>query len=231
MTIDQRLIEQLASRYSDLFGHRSLASAIFDSAEKMAEAVLGHQTTVASDGGDNDFDDGDEDGGWDEPTYLPCLADAETPTAETVYATTGAVVSAAISGKLSAVQGDPRYQDVGRAFLTDLTTALSNTDTKDAFVREFERSAGWDGFVTYMKEKMPMNGFGEMMRSHLDALAIQAVASREASGKLTNRRANVSSIAMATMQHLSNLTMDGMVQEAKELGVQMGQIFIGLRAN
>lgn len=222
--------EDLERRLSDLFGHRSLASAIFGSAEDLAEALLSSAVVGPGQGDDEydsgDFDDGDGDG--DDEIQGVSLASLESPSAETVRGVSLAVVHNAIERKQYDVMSDARYAQVGSDFIRDLAASIDTARNEADLSRNFETSRGWTQFVDYMREKMPMNGFGEMMRNHLESVGIQAVASKNSSALLSNRPTSSQTIAQGVMMHLARLTADGMYQEAAELSDQIAGIYLGL---
>lgn len=220
--------EDLERRLSDLFGHRSLASAIFGSSEDLAEALL--SSAVVEGGHENDeyeFDEYDDEVSIDEISSVS-LANLESPSPETVRGVSLAVVHQAIQRKQYEVMSDERYAQVGSDFIRDLAASIDTARNEADLSRNFETSQGWTQFVDYMREKMPMNGFGEMMRNHLESVGIQAVASKNSSALLSNRPTSSQTIAQGVMVHLARLTADGMYQEAAELSDQIAGIYLGL---
>lgn len=252
----------LARRLTDLFGFRSLASAIFRDPEDMADRLLDTPVSVDvptpadGDEGRDDFgetldntdDEFDEDNdGFDDDDYVPSitLGEAEEVTAEAVRSSTQAMVRDAIMIKQNEVASDDRYNEVQTAFFADLTNVMTNAKAKggpkwtlvqafqdvrakDQFIGAFEATAGWQGFVAYMREKMPMNGFDDMMRGHLEAVAIQSSAARDVSSLLSNRGSSIQGLAQFVMVQLARLTQEGMFQEAGEMAEQIATAYLAL---
>lgn len=221
-------INTLTARLTDLFSHRSLASAIFRDASDMATSIVEAAAELqAPRARDEDFDDYRDEDDIDEGA----LVDAEDygPRVVEPIEICRTAITRAIQKKISEIAHDQAYGEVCRQFVEDLGVAIEDENLNEAqFKMRVENSRGWDGFVSFMKEKMPMSGFGEAMKDHLDALVIQSIASRRSAPKLTNRKTSGQHIAMVTLQQLSKLTQEGMMAESGDLAVTASGIYENL---
>jgi hypothetical protein len=188
----------LTTRLTDLFGHRSLASALFCDAQDLADSLVEHL------GADQSGYEGDKQAILHEVTEC---------------------IEFALARKMESVQDDPRYAEITGGLIAAVGRSVEISETPAELKASLENSFGWGNFIDYMREKAPINGFGELAVGHLDAVSEQAILLKKNELRLSNRSGGFEAIGRATLMSLAKLTEAGTIVELRELASAVANIY------